>query len=119
MGISDWSSDVCSSDLATPQFRRCTESAVDDDANVLRPNRGPEAFVATLEDVDGFRVMPGGGFDVGLRGQAACERGLAVVLLAHAPVRLAERAPPLPILSASLPHAPHSAPCHPPPPPLP
>src|SRR3546814_1318736 len=27
---------------ATPQFRRCTESAVDEDANVLRPNRGPE-----------------------------------------------------------------------------
>src|SRR3546814_8840407 len=83
MGISDWSSDVCSSDLATPQFRRCTESAVDEDANVLRPNRGPEEFVAALEDVDGFRVMPGGGFGVGLRGQAACERGLAVVLLAH------------------------------------
>src|SRR3546814_356041 len=43
---------------ATPQFRRCTESAVDEDANVLRPNRGPEEFVAALEDVAGSRVMP-------------------------------------------------------------
>src|SRR3546814_1793924 len=51
---------------ATSQLRRCTESAVDEDANVLRPNRGPEEFVAALEDVDGFRIAPGGGFGVGL-----------------------------------------------------
>src|SRR3546814_8114161 len=113
MGISDWSSDVCSSDLATPQFRRCTESAVDEDANVLRPNRGPEEFVAALEDVDGFRVMPGGGFGVGLRGQAACERGLAVVLLAHEPVGLAERVQRLLMRAALLQQERQVAPCHP------
>src|SRR3546814_12262506 len=75
---------------ATPQFRRCTDSAVDEDANVLRPNRGPEEFVAALEAVDVYRVMPGGGFGVGLRGQAACRRGPAVILTPTEPVRPSE-----------------------------
>src|SRR3546814_15877907 len=65
---------------ATPQFRRCTESAVDEDANVLRPNRGPEEFVAALEDVDGSPLLPRGPLPLALPAPPACDPDLAPLL---------------------------------------